>query len=121
MAVSTKRKNVSKSKSKTLSKSNKGSSSKKSLIKSRKSGNKTRKMRGGREDPLSAEYTLTHRLGQLINSKRKKEIEKTEIPPMKNAYLRGLEGFIKAKERKQYEQKPSTNYKIKSHYNYIKH
>jgi hypothetical protein len=47
MTVSTKRKNVSKSKSKTSSKSNKGSSSRKNLIKSRKSGMKTRKMRGG--------------------------------------------------------------------------
>jgi hypothetical protein len=55
MTVSTKRKNISKSKSKTSSKSksktssksNKGSSSRKHLIKSRKSGIKTRKMRGG--------------------------------------------------------------------------
>jgi len=47
MTVSTKRKNVSKSKSKTSSKSNKGSRSRKHLIKSRKSGMKTRKMRGG--------------------------------------------------------------------------
>jgi len=47
MAVSTKRKNVSKSKSKTSSKSNKRYSSRKHLIKSRKSGTKTRKMRGG--------------------------------------------------------------------------
>ena len=45
--MATKRKNVSKSKSKTLSKSNKVSSSRKHLIKSRKSGTKTRKMRGG--------------------------------------------------------------------------
>jgi len=47
MAVLTKRKNVSKSKSKTSSKFNKRSSSRKQLIKSRKSGTKTRKMRGG--------------------------------------------------------------------------
>jgi len=47
MAVSTKRKNVSKSKSKTSSKSNKVSRSRKHLIKSRKSRTKTRKMRGG--------------------------------------------------------------------------
>jgi hypothetical protein len=47
MAVSTKRRNVSKSKSNSLSKSNKGSSSRKHLNKSRKSGSKTRKMRGG--------------------------------------------------------------------------
>jgi hypothetical protein len=49
MAVSTKRKNVSNSnsKSKTSSKSNKVSRSRKHLIKSRKSRTKTRKMRGG--------------------------------------------------------------------------
>jgi hypothetical protein len=47
MTVLTKRKNNLKSKSKTLSKSNKGSSSRKHLIKTRKNGTKTRKMRGG--------------------------------------------------------------------------
>jgi len=47
MTVLTKRKNSLKSKSKTLSKSNKGSSSRKHLIKTRKNGTKTRKMRGG--------------------------------------------------------------------------
>ena len=47
MGVSTKRKNSVKSKAKTLSKSKKVSSSRKHLIKSRKSGMKTRKMRGG--------------------------------------------------------------------------
>ena len=45
--MATKRRNFSRSKSNTLSKSNKGSSSRKHLIKSRKSGTKTRKMRGG--------------------------------------------------------------------------
>lgn len=44
MAVSTKRRNVSNSRSKSLSKSNKDSCSRKHLIKSRKSGTKTRKM-----------------------------------------------------------------------------
>ena len=45
--MATQRRHVSKSKSKSLSKSNKSSSSRKHLIKSRKSGTKTRKMRGG--------------------------------------------------------------------------
>ena len=43
----TQRRNVSRSKSKSSSNSNKGSNSRKHLIKSRKSGTKTRKMRGG--------------------------------------------------------------------------
>jgi len=47
MVVSTKNRNVSRSKSNTFSKSNKVSRSRKQLIKYRKSGMKTRKMRGG--------------------------------------------------------------------------
>ena len=54
--MATKRRNVSKSKSKTLSKSNKSSSSRKHLIKSRKSGTKTRKMRGGVKVPIWSKF-----------------------------------------------------------------
>ena len=47
MTVSIKRKNSYKSKSKILSKSKSSSNSRKHVNKSRKSGSKTRKMRGG--------------------------------------------------------------------------
>ncbi len=50
--MATQKRNISSSKSKSLSKTNKVSSSRKHLIKSRKSGTQTRKMRGGSEKPI---------------------------------------------------------------------
>ena len=63
--MATKRRNVSKSKTKSSSKSNKVSSSRKHLIKSRKSGSKTRKMRGGSKLAPSQEPKHLKRSGSV--------------------------------------------------------
>ena len=57
--MATKRRNMSKLKSKSLSKSKKVYSSRKHLITFRKSGSKTRKMRGGSEVSKYVEPVLT--------------------------------------------------------------
>ena len=129
MTVLTKRKNNLKSKSKTLSKSNKGSSSRKHLIKTRKNGTKTRKMRGG------GVPKWIKNLGKKI-AKPKKVVEipnEIEKPPINETNSEMTEGkktikfkinFLNLEEGKYIHCNlidNQTNYKISVRYNYDTH
>ena len=122
MTVLTKRKNNLKSKSKTLSKSNKVSRSRKHLIKSRKSGTKTRKMRGGWVPNWMKKFTKSKKVNDIPNE--------TEKPPINETNSEMTEGkkTIKFKinflnlEEGQYKHynliDNQTKYKILIRYNY---
>jgi len=96
----TKRRNISKSKSKTLTKSNKVSRSRKHLIKSKKSDEKTRKMRGG-----GGEKVKWHEKIRGLFSKKKKansgdSLSKSKKNTEEEAFLNQIN-----KLRKRYHEK----------------
>ena len=109
MAVSTKRKNVSKSKSKTSSKSNKVSRSRKHLIKSRKSVTKTRKMRGGGGEKVKWHKKIRDLFSKKKTANSGHSLSKSQNNTEKEDFLKKIIELRKKNHEKRTEAKKKEN------------